>query len=442
MSDTITSTEATQNIIQRNFRHNFLVNALDGATFWFGMSFISSTVILPLYVSRFTDNPLIFGLIPFIGWAGVYIPQIFVANAVEKAPVKKFFPVVLGLFLERLPIILLAPTTYFLATGQPLLALITFFALYTWHAIGAGLTIVGWQDMIAKIIPVERRGRFFGITNFVGNGTGILGALAVAFVLDLFNFPIGYVIAFGIAGVLMFVSWIFLSLTREPAVKSSKPSVSQWTYLRSLPNVLRQDRNFRSYLLAQIIFSLSGMATGFLVVYAVRTWNLPDAQAGAYTVTLQVGLALANLFFGFLADRKGHKLSLEICMALSVVLLIIAIAAPNPFWFYLVFFLRGAVNAGIFISGVSIVYEFTDAESRATYIGLANTLPGVAGAVAPLIGGWLAGAVSYQAMFILATIIGVASWALLRFVVREPRTRNPATVSADVPGAVDTLAAP
>ena len=101
------------------------------------------------------------------------------------------------------------------------------------------------------------------------------------------------------------LSWIFLSLTREPAVYSQQPAVSQREYLRSLPEILRKDRNFRMYLLAQIVFSLSGMATGFLVVYAVKTWNLSDAQAGGYVIAMQVGLALANLFFGFLADRKG-----------------------------------------------------------------------------------------------------------------------------------------
>ena len=34
------------------------------------------------------------------------------------------------------------------------------------------------------------------------------------------------------------------------------------------------------YLMAQIVFSLSGMATGFLIVYTAKTWNLPDSQAG------------------------------------------------------------------------------------------------------------------------------------------------------------------
>jgi MFS family permease len=424
MTEATANTSSVQQEIAQNYRWNFLVNSLDGASFWFGMSFISSTIILPLYVSHFTSSPLLIGLIPFLSTAGYLVPQLFTSNAVERAPMKKFFPVTIGFFLERIPIFLLAPTAYFLATSQPSLALIAFFVSYAWHTIGAGMIIVGWQDMIAKIIPMEKRGRFFGITNFLGNGAGILGALAVPFILDKYTFPLGYVISFALAAVLIFLSWVFLSLTREPAVRSSKLPVSQLDYLRSLPEVLRRDRNFRMYLLSQIVFYLSGMAIGFLAVYAVQTWHMSDATAGGFTVALQIGLALGNLFFGFLADRKGHKLSLEICLTLSILSLILAISASNPWWFFPIFFLRGAVNGGTFVSGISIVYEFADAENRATYIGLANTLPGVAGAIAPLLGGLLVGIMSYQAMFILAAIIGVFSWILLRFAVREPRQMN------------------
>ena len=421
MTEDIASDVVIQEHLKRNYRWNFLVNTMDGASFGFGMSFFSSTIILPLFVSHFTHSPLTIGLISFLGWGGIFLPQLFTANAVERAPRKKFFPVTLGFFLERLPILLLAPAVYFLAIRQPILTLVIFFVLYTWQNVGAGVILVGWQDMIAKIIPVEKRGQFFGISNFIGNGTGILGALVVPVLLEKFTFPLGYVFTFAVAGGMFLLSWVFLSLTREPAVKSSKPPLSQSNYFRSLPEVLRRDRNFRMYLLAQIIFALSGMATGFLVVYSAQTWNLPDAVASGFMVTLQIGLTLAFLVFGFLSDRKGHKLNLEICMALSALLLVLAIIAPSPWWFFPIFFLRGAVNAGTFVSGISIVYEFTEAENRPTYIGLANTIPGIVVSVAPLIGGWLAGAVSYRAMFLLSAVIGAASWVLLRFAVREPR---------------------
>jgi MFS family permease len=416
-----TRTGTAQQQIERDYRWNLVVNALDGASFWLGMSFISAAVIIPLYVRHFTDNPLLIGMVPFIATAGFLLPQLFMANAVERAPRKKYFPVTLGFFLERVPIFLLAPTAYFLAKSRPVLALVGFFGLYTWNKVGTGLTVVGWQDMIAKIIPEEKRGRFFGITNFAGNGAGILGSLFVPVVLDRFVFPFGYVISFSIAGVLYLLSWIFLSLTREPPVDNQKPPVSQLDYFRSLPDVLRRDRNFRMFLLSKMVFSLSAMATGFLAVYAVQTWDLADARASVFTVALQIGLTVANLYFGFLSDRKGHKLSLEICMVLSILALILAFVAPSPWWFFPIFFLRGAVDAGVMISGISIVYEFTDAESRATYIGLANTIPGVVAAVAPLIGGGLAGAVSYRAMFLLAAVVGALAFLLLRFTVREPR---------------------
>src|SRR6187200_3101250 len=70
MMEATASSSTVQQQIERNYRWNFLVNSLDGATFWFGMSFISSTVILPLYVSHFTTNPLLIGLIPFLATAG------------------------------------------------------------------------------------------------------------------------------------------------------------------------------------------------------------------------------------------------------------------------------------------------------------------------------------------------------------------------------------
>ena len=136
-------------------------------------------------------------------------------------------------------------------------------------------------------------------------------------------------------------------------------------------------------------------------------------------------MTLAFLFFGFLSDRKGHKLSLEICRMVSRSPPRAGDRCPQSVMVFPIFFLRGAVSAGTFVSGISIVYEFTDADTRPTYIGLANTIPGVTGRLRLSSAGWLAGAISYQAMFFLAAVIGAISWALLRFAVRVPRKLNP-----------------
>ena len=417
--------------VERHYRHNAVVNVLDGTFFWFGSSFIAARTILPLYVSHFTDSTLVIGLLSMITSTGWLLPQLFTANWIQRLPRKKVAPVYLGLFTERLPVLLMVPAAW-LVTRSPTLALVLFFLLFAWHAVGAGVVAVGWQDMLAKVIPLDWRGRFFGITNFGGTATGVLGAAAAAWLLDRYAFPYGYMFCFALAAVFIFISWIFLALTREPARESQAPAISQREYWRRLPSLLRADVDFRLFLLAQVVVAMGGMAVGFLAVYAAQRWQLPDSQAGGFTASMLVGQALSNLLFGALADRRGHKLVLELSALLAASAVGLASLASAPIWFHAVFALVGASFAGFYLSGTMIVFEFSAPDVRPTYIGLSNTVSGVAAGVAPMVGGWLAGAVGYQGLFAVACVVGLAGFALLRWSVREPRR---ASLAASVEGA-------
>lgn len=411
--------------IRSNYRHNAVVNVLDGTFFWFGASFIASRTILPVYVSRLTDSQMALGLLSAIVSTGWLLPQLFTARWVQRLPRKKVVPVNLGLFTERLPVILMVPAAL-LAVRSPALALAAFLALYAWHTLGAGVVAVGWQDMLAKIIPLRHRGKFFGIANFGGTATGVLGAAAAAWVLDRYPFPYSYVLCFAAAAVFIVISWVFLALTREPPRASQEPPLPQREFWRQLPRILRSAPNYRRYLFSQIVITMGGMGTGFLAAYATRRWHLPDSVAGAFNTTMLVSQALSNLLFGALADRRGHKLVLELSTLASAAMVGVAALAPSPLWFHAVFALAGASLAGFILSGIMIVFEFSGPERRPTYIGLNNTVIGVAGAIAPLAGGWLAGAVAsevvgYRLLFGVAALITVAGFALLRWTVREPR---------------------
>lgn len=425
------TTISNEQFAEKNFRHNFVCNLADGALFWFGYSFISPNTILPLFVSHFSTNPFIIGLIPFISTAGYLLPQLFMSNLVQRAPKKKFFPVTLGFFLERIPIFLLAPLTLLIAPHYPSIALIVFFLLFAWHTLGAGICSVGWQDMIAKIIPTKRRGRYFGITNFVGNGSGILGGFLVTWLLARYIFPIGFVYIFLAAGILIFVSWLALSQTREPADVNLKPVISQKEYLKSLPAVLRENPNFVRYMIAQVVIGLSTMSVGFLTVYAVQHWQLSDSQVGGFTVLLLIGQTLSNLVLGWLADHFGHKLILELSLIANVICFALAFFAPLPFFFYIIFFLRGINAAGTFLSGTSIALEFSSAEDRPTFIGLANTIPGIASGLSPFIGSLIATLAGYPLLFLASTLIGIIGFIILHWFVNEPRLSNK-TISVEL----------
>ena len=63
MTQAVANPSDAQQQIERDFPWNFLVNTVDGTFFSFGISFFSSKIILPLFVSHYTSSPLVIGLI-------------------------------------------------------------------------------------------------------------------------------------------------------------------------------------------------------------------------------------------------------------------------------------------------------------------------------------------------------------------------------------------
>ena len=412
--------------VRRNYRWNFTFNLLDGSFFWFGYSFFAPGVILPLYLSHYTENKLLIGLIAVISTSFFTAPQILTANWVEHTPVKRNIMAFQGMLLERLPLFLF-PAAVWLSIGKPSLAVMVFFLLFAWHNLGAGLTAVAWQEMLAKIIPQERRGIFFGATNFLGNATGVIGASLAAWLLDRYPFPYGYIICFSVTAAFTLISYFFITRTREIPVVTHTEPVSFRQYWGKLPAVLHKDRNFSNFLLTQVVLSLSGMAWGFLAVYAQQRWNLEDGKVGEFNAALLVGQAVFNLVFGPLADRKGYKLVMELSVLLAVLSLLLAYLAPYPDWFYGVFALRGASLAGLFLS-MMFVMEFCLPEVRPTYIGLSNTVGGAVAGLSPLLGGALASVFGYPTLFASTLLVALAALAMLRWLVRDPRHIQPVVI--------------
>ena len=404
---------------ERNYRWNFTANLLDGASFWFGASFASSSTIAPLFISKLTDSPLAIGLLAVVAQGGWFLPQLFTANAVERLSRKKPVVVNLGFFLERLPVWLLAPAAL-LASYSAGLALTVFLLGYAMHMIGAGVVATAWQDLLARCFPVEKRGRFLGITSFIGTGMGTIGAGLSAWLLATFPFPTNFAYTFLIAAAGITLSWVFLSLTREPVQPAQGERQNRRQFWEKVRGIMARDHNFRRFLLARFLLALAGMGQGFITVAAVQRWDVADSVVGGFTAALLLGQTTGNLIFGVLADRFGHKLSLELSGAAAMISFALAWLAPAPEWYYAVFFLFGLYLGAIIVSGILVVLEFSAPERRPTYVGLANTSVGVVGALAPLLGAAIAG-LSYPLLFAASAAASLMGFILMRWWVREPR---------------------
>jgi len=407
----------------RNYRWNFLFNLGDVTSFWFGLSFISSSTIVPLYISKLTDSPIPIGLAAVIARGSWFLPQIFTANFVERLPRKKPMVVNIGFFAERLPmwVILLSAV---IARWDPFWALFVFFIGYAWHGFGAGVVATAWQDLIARCFPVSRRGRFLGISFFLGALAGAIAAGISAEVLGVFEFPTNFLISFGVAAISINISWLALAQTREPVGIEPPPRQSNRQFWSDLPRIIRRDVNYSHFLLARLLLALSGMGVGFITVAAINRWSISDSTVGVYTAVFLIGQTIGNLILGLVADRVGHKLPLEVAAIGTAAAFLVAWIAKAPELYFLVFLLLGIVEGISIVSGLAILMEFASEENRPTYAGLTNSSTGVISMIGPMIGAALA-ILGYNWLFVASTAIGIISFITFRWWVKEPRLFRP-----------------
>jgi len=410
--------------VRKHLRYNVAVNLLDGAAFGFGWGFGSIGTIVPLFVSRLTSSALLIGLIPAVHVVGWQLPQLFMAGPVSRLRRYKRLALLMTIH-ERVPFLGLALVAFFLPRLGATAALVLTFLLLVWQGLGAGFTANPWQSMIAKIIPSEARGTFFGAQAALANVMISLAAVAAGFILTQFKDSQNFALCFLLVLVGMGASYFFLSLTREPVDEAKIIPADGPSPWRGGLEVLRRDRNFTSYLVVRILSQFALMGSAFYIVYGLFRFGMSDLVAGFLTAALTISATVANAVMGWLGDRFGHRAMLiagGFAMTLSSLIIWLA---PSVGWLYPAFVLIGLANVSYWTSGMALTVEFGDEASRPVYIGLSNTLVAPATFLAPLLGGWIADLAGFQTTFLLSAIGGLVITALLYWLVRDPRmTRN------------------
>jgi MFS family permease len=416
--------EAAQRYAAAHYRWNFAANVLDVAFFLLALSIVSQTTIMPLLVRQLTDSTLAIGLIPAIASVGYLLPQLLIANYAEGLRRKKRFIQIISGIGERGPYLAAGVLVLALGEKSPGIALVGFFLLLGIANISAGLGTPAWYDLIAKVIPAERRGVWAGVSRGLGSLLGVAGAALAGRLLEDYGFPRGFAFCFFAASISLVVSWFALSANREPDSIVTKPRVGLATYFRKLPAILRRDRNYVHYLIARSVAVLGGMGAGFVMVYGADRFGVDGQTVGWLTGVLVGSQAAGNFGLGAIADRVGHRAILAAAALLMGLAAISVLLAPGIGWLALTFALVGFSNAASLVSGLNIILEFCPAEDRPTYIGLTNTLLAPATTIAPITGGALVAVFGYQPMFAIAIALALLGGGLLGWWVQEPRKRR------------------
>lgn len=406
-----------QDLLKRNFSLNLGYQGM----LTLGMSMISASVIMPLLISNLSTDPLWVGLIMTLSFAGWMVPQLFTAPLVARFRRVKRLLVPAVFFAERLPLLLWGPAIFLLAKDHPQAMLWVFFLLLAWNTFGSGFTAVAHQELFARIIPVEKRGRLAGIAGASALGLGLAGAAINQRVLGSLGFPNGYALLFGAAGVLGLLAWLLLTLVREPDQPAPTTAPEPFgVFMRKIPAVIRADPNFARFLGAMAVLYFGGMSGNFLAVAAKERFGLAESVIVTFPIAMYIGQALGNLLCGWIADRTGYKVLQVIANAANVALLAVAALAGAPWLYYLVFALKG-LSIAADVLGNMITLEFSAPELRPAYIGIYNTASGMVFIFSPILAGWLGRQVGYAGLFWITAAITAAGILLLVTLVRDPR---------------------
>jgi MFS family permease len=281
--------------------------------------------------------------------------------------------------------------------------------------------------MIAKVIPVEKRGVWSGVGHSIGAVMGIFGAVIVGKVLASYGFPINFAFLFALSFSLNCISFLGLALNREPPSLKVNKRLSLKDYLKKLPQILSNNVNYRRFLISRSTILVGTMATGFYIVYGTERFLEGSSVAnltGLLTAVLITSQAIFNLIWGYLGDRVGHKAVLSVAAFLLMIAAALAFLASAKIWLILTFIFLGTYLAADQVSGLTIILEFCEEADRPTYIGLTNTLLAPLVALIPLVGGWLASSFGFPLLFAVASFAALLGGLAMTFWVKEPRVKK------------------
>lgn len=419
--------------LQAKLRHNAIVNIGDGSLFGFGLMGMASYVtIVPLFLSYLTESTALIGFVAALFYMGWQVPQLFVSNYV--AGLRRYKPMTLVMtMIERVPYFGLALVAFAIPTIGTDAALLLTLLLLGIQSLGGGFTGTAWQSLISKIMPPHRLGTFFGIQSACVNLFGAGGALLAGLILERMAFPESFSLLFFIAGISLLISFVFLAMTYEPA-SESKDVVERANWREfggRLREILRENDNFRWFLIARALTSLSLTAVSFYTIYGIRRFDMSPEMVAALTSVLLVSNTLTSTMIGWIGDRWGHRRVLIAANALTVSAIVIVLLAPDVGWLVVVFALTGAVNSSQWATMMTITVQFSSVAERPFYIGMANTLIAPVTIFAPIIGGWLVDAVSFEPVFAIFALAGMLSMLVFVVPMREPSTMPVKAAIAD-----------
>lgn len=294
-----------------------------------------------------------------------------------------------------------------------------------------------WTSWMGDVVPVEKRGRYFGFRAGLVGLVGMSANLGAGWFLDRVTAPFNFQIVMAVAVVLAVAGVALLPFHFEPRL--AKPKHGLLETLR----IPWQDANFRKFLVFGVYWQAAVLlAAPFVIPYFLDFLKMSFTEIALWSaVAATSGLATTSLW-GRLADRYGNKSVLQIGTFLAGSLLPLSwlLATPENRWPVYIGGLFdamawGAIGPAMF----NLVLASAPKSDRLPYVAMFSLVTGVAGFLGGLLSGPLLGLfglttftvagfqwTAYHSLFVLSGLLRTQAWRFVRPVAESKawRTRD------------------
>lgn len=427
--------EAYEKFVWDNLKRNYLGNYLHGMLGMTGFRLVNAPTFLPAYLHAISGSNAIVGLGLALQQVGGVISPIFGATRIEHRT--KVMPAALWMGgLARTAIVGIALAGWFIPNDlvrfagteiRPRVAAILFFMLM--FGIFMGAQRVVFSLLMAKVIPISRRGRLQAWRNATGGAIAAgLAYLAGRYFIGPNVLGNGYSTTFAFAFVLTTLGlWALQLLLKEPEPPTTRQQGRFRERIREFPRLITQDRAYAFFLVVQMLATSARIATPFYIIYVSQKLGVSNAvEAGKLLGLLSLAFlgadTLSNLVWGYLGDKTGFRLVLLfsiVAWIASTVLLMEVHALPLIF---VAFFGLGAAQSGYMMAAQTMILEFGERDDLPMRIAVSATAESITATLGPLIGGQLADILGYDTVFGISLGFLAAALLILVAAVKEPRT--------------------
>lgn len=434
---------AYEQFVWDNLPRNFAGHFMHGMLGMTGFRLFNAPTFLPAYLHLISGgSAFMVGLGQSLQQAGAVVSPIVGATHLEHR--RRVLPVsmLMGTMM-RLGMLGISLAGWFL-TGHLRILLATTLVCLFLIGLFQGAQNVAFQLLLAKVIPIKRRGILQALRNVIGGVVAAgLSLVAGRYIIQRNLFGNGYATTFFLAVILTSAGLTALALLmKEPEPPTVRAKSTILARLKDFPDLIRSDRSFMFFMVAQLLSTAGRIAAPFYILSAGRVIHLDGKNLGLMSLAFLGADTVTNLGWGYTGDRFGFRTTFIGALVLWIAATALLIASPYlpslhaggieigaVAWIFICFFGLGSAQSGQMMSSSTMVLEFGTRDDMAMRLAFTQTAQGITATVGPLLGGLLVGALGYNALFGCSMAFLVAGLLVLLTLVEEPRNRVLATVA-------------